>query len=79
MKNQAAVLQAVVIVVVMITALLRRKPEAFIKRKLKPFGQIARSRSGKVFAAAEKGVQMTFSGAHIIENIFRTQDSLLGL
>ena len=65
MEKPAAVQPAGVIVVVMKSVLLRRKPEAFIKRKLKPSGQIARSRSGEVFAAAEKKVQMAFSGVHI--------------
>lgn len=51
---QAAVLLAGVIVVVMKSVLLRRRPQVFIKRKLNPSGQIARSRSGEVFAAAEK-------------------------
>ncbi|MBT9855778.1 hypothetical protein LIQ05_04565 [Blautia glucerasea] len=65
MKKTAAALPAGVIVVVMITALLRRRPQVFIKRKLNPSGQIARSRSGEAFAAAEKKVQMAFSGVHI--------------
>lgn len=53
--------------VVMKSVLLRRRPQAFIKRSLKPSGQ------KKAKGANE------FSGVHIIENIFRTQSSFLGL
>ena len=54
MEKPAAGPPAGVIVVVMKSVLLRRRPQVFIKRKLNPSGQIARSRSGEVFAAAEK-------------------------
>lgn len=67
MEKPAAVLPAGVIVVVMKSVLLRRRPQVFIKRSLKPSGQ------KKAKGANE------FSGVHIIENIFRTQSSLLGL
>ena len=61
MKKTAAVLPAGVIVVVMKSVLLRRKPQAFIKRKLKPSGQ-----------KKKKRVQMNFQVYTFIENIFRT-------
>lgn len=58
----------VIVMVMMITVLLRRKPQAFIKRNLNPSGQKKKER-----------VQILFSGVHIIENLFRTQSSFLGL
>ena len=68
MEKPAAVLQAVVIVVVMITALLRRRPQVFIKRKLNPSGQ-----------EKNKGCKYPFHVYTFIENLFRTQSSILGL
>lgn len=67
MKKRQQALPAEVIVVVMITALLRRRPQVFIKRKLNPSGQ------------KKQRVQMNFQVYIFIENIFRTQSLFFGL
>jgi hypothetical protein len=66
MEKPAAALPAWVIVVVMITVLLRRKPQAFIKR-----------RAQSIRAEKKKVCKYPFHMYTFIENIFRTQSSFL--